>query len=64
MTNLPNCSGVRIDSRKITHYLPNPNPNHRTGGPKSAFFFARGFGSTMRGSWRMPFASMPMIAMS
>jgi hypothetical protein len=41
MTNLPNRSGVRIDSRKITHYLL--NPNHRTGGPKSAFFFAHGF---------------------
>jgi hypothetical protein len=41
MTNLPNRSSVRIDPRKITHYLL--DPNHRVGGPKSAFFFSHGF---------------------
>lgn len=41
MAQLPNRSGVRIDPRKITHYLL--NPDHHVGGPKSAFFFSHGF---------------------
>jgi hypothetical protein len=41
MSKLPNRSGVRIDPRKITHYLL--DPHHRVGGPKSIFFFSHGF---------------------
>jgi hypothetical protein len=41
MAHLPNRSEVRIDPRKITHYLL--DPNHKVGGPKARFFLAFGF---------------------